>query len=99
MTLINAQTPDANAPSFQNSFSKISLMTWLAAGSTVWLVATLGLAWLGDHFIESGLAVYIVFSLAACGAFIGIFAFLAKKLRLSESALLPAAATFSIAGM
>lgn len=79
--------------------SRPNLAVWLAAGAIVWLFATLGLAWIGDAFLERGMVIYIAFSLAASGAFIAIFALLARLLGLNRSTLLPAAAAFSIAGM
>ncbi|MEM6312275.1 MAG: DUF5367 family protein [Pseudomonadota bacterium] len=69
------------------------------AGFAVWLIATLGLAVIGDVFIESGALIYALFVAVICSCFVALFAIIARWKRVGKSELLGAAAAFSIAGM
>ena len=79
--------------------NKPKIVFWIAAGLAVWLVATLMLGWIGDLFLERGLVIYTVSSLAMCGAFVVLFAGLSRLTALDRPSVLPAAVAFSVAGM
>lgn len=78
---------------------KAPLRWWFLAGFTVWLIATLGLAAIGDVFIGSGALIYALFVAIICSGFVALFAIIARWKKVGKSELLGAAAAFSIAGM
>jgi len=79
--------------------SKPNIIVWLAAGFAVWLIATVGLGWFGDIFLERGLVVYVASSLALTGAFIALFEIFTRIAKISNFSFLTAAVSFSISGM